>query len=334
MRDGPLKGSMRSFQFGSLSSEFRGLVISVFFLLLGFVVIWVSKTLLDVKGDALYISLLIVPILIWAVATGRIRELTGPGGTGAKFAENADELVNQVSQVASGQLTEMFKQVDVRLSALPNEQFDARPSDPTAGPFTFIDTFIRAAQAQQSDFTLVNLGLGESWLSTRLYLLAALIEDYSSIKTIAFVAPTETSSNHFVGMAPPRSIRRALGQQNPVLETNYRQALASALPGLSTEEERSQILNSMSLFLGYQETDARQWVTPSLLRLWLGPELSTESVDWADEYSIPISLIRSIIKRPGPYVALISNGSLVRVVDRCELAVRLAADYLADGQQP
>jgi hypothetical protein len=148
----------------------------------------------------------------------------------------------------------------------------------------------------------------------------------------AISPPLNHSELHFVGTASPRSIGRALGRQNQTLESSYKQAVAFALPGLTAEEQRDQLLSSMNVLFGFQESQGKEfvtYVTSVLLRQWMGTELSTSSVEWTDDAGALLSLIRAVIRSSAPYVALLRNGDLLRVVDRAELAVRIAQDCLA-----
>jgi hypothetical protein len=82
-----------------ISKEIGGLVISIVFLLLGFLVVWAMKSMLITAGDAVLISLFLVPILVYVIFTGRLSELKGPGGLELKLqtmaSQPADELASQ-----------------------------------------------------------------------------------------------------------------------------------------------------------------------------------------------------------------------------------------------
>jgi CBS domain-containing protein len=58
---------------------------AVFFLGLGLFAAWGAKQI-GIGSNAVYVSLVLVPVLIYAIVSGRLTELTGPGGLGAKFA--------------------------------------------------------------------------------------------------------------------------------------------------------------------------------------------------------------------------------------------------------
>ena len=54
------------------SKEARAIGVSLLFLILGFAVIWIIKVVLKIEGDAVYVSLLFVPILIYLIISGKL----------------------------------------------------------------------------------------------------------------------------------------------------------------------------------------------------------------------------------------------------------------------
>jgi len=68
----------------------------------------------------------------------------------------------------------------------------------------------------------INLRTTQYWWSTRLYLQAALTEDYTKIQRLVFV--DGDSKRRYIGMATPGEVRRALAQPPGVdLESAYRE---------------------------------------------------------------------------------------------------------------
>ena len=72
----------------------------------------------------------------------------------------------------------------------------------------------------------IKLGLGESWWSTRLHLLAALLADYTTVAQIAF---TDEDAG-YLGMCPPADVRRSLSSFFPDIEIAYRTAIPTGRP--------------------------------------------------------------------------------------------------------
>jgi hypothetical protein len=87
----------------------------------------------------------------------------------------------------------------------------------------------------------INLRATGYWWSTRLYLQAALVEDYTNIQRLVFV--DREAERRYVGMARPSEVRKALGQP----------------PGLNLELAYLEIQNKVRQNLGAPDhTEARQ----------------------------------------------------------------------------
>ena len=92
---------------GQGNGESKAILAAILFLLLGFVVVWVVKAVLKIEGDIAYITLIFVPILIYAIYSGKLEEFKGPGGIEAKFAKAANESVSPASEELSPSVEEM-----------------------------------------------------------------------------------------------------------------------------------------------------------------------------------------------------------------------------------
>lgn len=74
------------------AGEVRALLISIIFLILGFLIIWIFRSLLKLQQDAVLIAILLVPVLIYLILSGKVLEINA-GGVSAKFKVAADEPV-------------------------------------------------------------------------------------------------------------------------------------------------------------------------------------------------------------------------------------------------
>lgn len=61
----------------------------------------VTLDALEISDSATVISLLLLPLLVFGVVSGKIQEVTGPGGWGAKFAELKRQQEVQASDIES-----------------------------------------------------------------------------------------------------------------------------------------------------------------------------------------------------------------------------------------
>lgn len=78
--------------------ERRAIIFSSLFLILGLFVVWFTTMVLKVEGDAVLVSLLLAPVLVYVILSGRIKELRAPGGLAITFAATATESVTAVSE--------------------------------------------------------------------------------------------------------------------------------------------------------------------------------------------------------------------------------------------
>lgn len=71
--------------------------MAVFFLGLGFLVVWLSRQFLGPVGDLPFVSLLLIPIIVYLVVSGRVKELRA-GEVTAAFKDIAERSVDIVSR--------------------------------------------------------------------------------------------------------------------------------------------------------------------------------------------------------------------------------------------
>lgn len=235
---------------------------------------------------------------------------------------------------------------EVLLGALPESlRADTAPSGQTSGdgsanhntqpPLTplylsssylpEITSNIRAAihNVETTRVVVVNLGLGQSWWSTRLHLLAALLADYTSVDQIAFMV-----DEGYLGMCPPKDVRRVLGGSFPEVEIAYRVSLPIPTgpvfdPSLEIDTIVERFAKAMDDKGG--EDNVKKWVAPHVVSSWKG--FNPDKIEVTMEGS-RLDLLRDIVNRRSPFVALVSNGSLKQVIDRVDLASRVAGDTL------
>ena len=188
-----------------------------------------------------------------------------------------------------------------------------------------------AAAIAQRDLSLVEVNLRSRpyWWTTRLFLLAALIQEYTDVKRIVFVK--HDALRTFVGIATPASVRRILGERFPPLEAAFVSLFDTVGPH-TAETKQDEVFT-----IGYQfpvqmfprdgdfvtEGQFRQKVDASTLCEWLGAELQTERRQWCGG---PPSnrLYAKILACEAPFVPLPNGPRLAKVVDRAQLVERLA----------
>lgn len=68
-----------------MAVEFVGIVSAVLCLAVAVTTVWISVRFLDIRNGGVLIVLLLTPVVVYLVVSGRIGELRGPGGLEAKF---------------------------------------------------------------------------------------------------------------------------------------------------------------------------------------------------------------------------------------------------------
>jgi len=81
----------------ALTKEVTGILIAILFLALGFLAVWGMHAMLLTAGDAVFVSLLLVPFIAYVILTGRVSEIKAPGGLEAKFVDMAKRPVMELA---------------------------------------------------------------------------------------------------------------------------------------------------------------------------------------------------------------------------------------------
>jgi CBS domain-containing protein len=93
------------------------LALAVFALGLGLAV---AVKRLSIGDSATFIALLVTPLLVYAIASGKVQEFTAPGGWGAKFREIAQEHVKPGATLGIADVTQRLELIEKGgLDALP-----------------------------------------------------------------------------------------------------------------------------------------------------------------------------------------------------------------------
>jgi CBS domain-containing protein len=110
--------------------ELKATGISLLFLILGLAVIWIAKSIINIEGNAVYVSLLFIPVLVYVVISGRLKELKGPGGLEARFSEAAAQAIKPVSETIEPSVAEMQIVAKEGLRALQRKKPDIDETRP------------------------------------------------------------------------------------------------------------------------------------------------------------------------------------------------------------
>jgi hypothetical protein len=176
---------------------------------------------------------------------------------------------------------------------------------------------------------LIEIQIGPThWWNTRLHLIAALAEDFGGSGEFVFV----DADRRFLIMAPPAEIRRRLAQRWPALEQMYTLFRKDCPTQDSVEDALWRFPMATKTLFDKEETDAKEVVTSIDLQRELGIVGDAHMVDTANKGQV--FLQREILGRSTPFVALVRDGRLEGIVDKGDLARRVAIKVLAEGTSP
>src|SRR5919108_6213075 len=228
-------------------------------------------------------------------------------------------------------LSQFTAQIDTGLdAAITSHQY-------FSGRKPILEQIERAIARPEIELVEVNLRAGDYWAQTRLYLLAALADDYSSIRQFVFVE--DAAKRSFVGLATPAAVRKALAAEFPFLEVAY----LKVKNGYDDNPQARGVGEIVDRWAAHAfdrkpfdqpgakrdltgEPELVQKVSSERLQEWLtkaGRGLSRESIEWSGFSEA--RLVRAVLRDfSGPYVALLRGQALDRVVNRLALAARVA----------
>ena len=221
------------------------------------------------------------------------------------------------------------------------------------------DLFQQLSQPGAADYMVAGLGSGKSWLTTRLYIFAAMLERMRDLRCVVFVAGPAESPNRFVGLASPARIRWSLAKAYPYLEGAFARACAKGygnnpfeietdIGGLPADQARELVraflmdeqiqmpgpmLEPDWLVLpklrptDLDSCEHAEWLTANRVEELLGLTAGTvETQSLLDSLDTPTEeRVKAIVRRKGRYVALLdAHGRFTNLVDRESLIERVA----------
>jgi len=214
-----------------------------------------------------------------------------------------------------------------------------------------------------ADFAVIDLGAGDQWLTSRLFIISELLDRMRSLNCFVFVSTGELGRPTFVGIANPQNVRWQLASKYPLLESAlikaYGDILAAWFPGPPNEPARPIIMSSRGALdvnvaaellrrflqniqrpdqpsdrwvnLGDATFEYAEWLTPSVLRTTLGDALQRQA--FQDSPDTPeLTRVEGILRRPGSFVALVESDQTFRaLVDRTALVEKTGSSGKSVG---
>jgi hypothetical protein len=116
--------------------------------------------------------------------------------------------------------------------------------------------FEQLLHPRQSDYAVVDLGRGQQWLTSRLFIFSLILGEVSHLKALVFLETTIAVRRRFLGIAAPGSVHAALAQQYPWLEQAFALAYAARYPPLNPDATGQSTLTSMPYILDASQSAA------------------------------------------------------------------------------
>jgi hypothetical protein len=213
-----------------------------------------------------------------------------------------------------------------------------------------------AVKSAAADYLVVDIGNdGENWLTSRLFLLAAILERSRAIRCLVFL----DDAGRFVGAATTRDVRSSIGAHYLA----YESAFAAAYGHLPTDQNifrgglneilinalSNSFLQSSLIFkphmpipeIGWVEFERASppskagefadWVTAAKLKDLLGQHLLTGSIV-ADIGQINPQVTKALVHLSGPFVALVDGDKVFKeICDRYAVLESVARDAIAQS---
>ncbi len=123
--------------------------------------------------------------------------------------------------------------------------------------------FTQLTEKVTGDYAEINLGKGEEWLTSRLFIMAIIFAQMKGIGCFVFVETSGSVRRRFVGWAEAARIRWALAKRYPWLEQAYAQAYAT------TSAQGNAVIVSRDGRLGYSYSPENPGAGIMLLREFL-----------------------------------------------------------------
>jgi hypothetical protein len=84
--------------------------------------------------------------------------------------------------------------------------------------------FTQLQETTPADFAVIDLGAGSEWITSRLFIAAAVLERMRGLRVMVFVESRQRLTGCFLALASPSFVRWSLARRYPWLELAYAQA--------------------------------------------------------------------------------------------------------------
>jgi hypothetical protein len=231
-----------------------------------------------------------------------------------------------------------------------------------------VQLFQQMSDPTASDYAVVNIGRGDRWLTSRLFLFAVFLKRMRDLRAFVFVETLGDVHRRFVAIAAPDAVRWSLARRYPILESAWAAAYGAKIPApgpgivpptiqsVSGAMDPFVATTVARTFLEYIQSppvalppDQVEWVAlpdtqpPTMERArWINGDVIDRDLrdvidrdSWiTDDPDVTASeRVRAILRREGRYVAILApDGRFKDLVDR-EALLEKAAKVVGESSQ-
>lgn len=209
--------------------------------------------------------------------------------------------------------------------------------------------FLQLTQQDQADYAVIDLGAGDQWLSSRLFIFAVVLGRVRGVRALTFVATRSGVARRYIGVAEPEAAHLSLVRRYPWLEAAFVAACGPYDPKQITDSfallssAPIEMWQVQGIVRGYIEqiqqenvpAHTEQWesIADPAPQIWERTEwLSADDVEDVLGSSLQRGYVTSSVNRskhevvaaalrsPGKFVALLDEDRrLLDLIDRSEL---------------
>jgi hypothetical protein len=253
-----------------------------------------------------------------------------------------DDLASQVAAAVSAQgLTRHMVDRVLGETSVASSDMDAfaQGTQDVVNPSSLgsITKMIQSSGASRA--LVLRIDDGQRWWSTRLFLLASLLQTLTAIRQVVFC----DAGGQFVGMASPAAIVDGLARAFPVLDELARK-LRQEMPSFDIDLEISRQTTAWNSSLNpttpsppaQTEKTLKVGVRGPLLERWLGERWVGRCIR-VDSHDLSMSQVQQIVDSLLPDVPIQrrkkdgADGFELLVVDRDAFALELAREWVRSG---
>jgi hypothetical protein len=184
----------------------------------------------------------------------------------AQFVAGVGGRINKLS--VAGFSVELSEATELRPAwelDMNGSRFDVRQLSPADVFDSYADSLLRQlAEPGSLDYMVVDLGVGRSWLTTRLFLFAHLLDRMRGLQAIVFVHGTASTDRTFLGVAPASVVRWRLAQQYPELEVQLAHAYAQEFGPLHDGPRAPIVVSNSGALEKWQAGNVARWFLEGL----------------------------------------------------------------------